>query len=60
VIVVSDTSPLNYLLLIGAIDVLPALFDGVYAPPDVMGNSSTRRPPKRSRDGLPSRPRGST
>jgi predicted nucleic acid-binding protein len=30
VIVVSDTTPLNYLVLIGAIDVLPKLFQDVY------------------------------
>jgi predicted nucleic acid-binding protein len=36
VIVVSDTSPLNYLLLIGTIDILPALFPDVYVPPKVM------------------------
>ena len=32
-IVVSDTSPLNYLILIEAIDVLPGLFGQVHAPP---------------------------
>ncbi len=35
-IVVSDTSPLNYLLLIGKIDLLPKLFGEVYAPTAVM------------------------
>ena len=35
-IVVSDTSPLNYLVLIGADQVLPALFGQVLAPPDVL------------------------
>lgn len=35
-IVVSDTSPLNYLVLISSVDVLPALFDEVYTPPDVV------------------------
>jgi len=35
-IVVSDTSPLNYLVLIDAIDVLPRLFGNVYVPPAVM------------------------
>jgi predicted nucleic acid-binding protein len=35
-IVVSDTSPLNYLVLIGAIDVLPRLFGEVHVPPAVM------------------------
>jgi predicted nucleic acid-binding protein len=35
-IVVSDTSPLNYLVLIGAIDVLPQLFGDVNVPPAVI------------------------
>ena len=35
-IVVSDTSPLNYLLLCKAIDVLPALFGDVMVPPAVL------------------------
>ena len=35
-LVVSDTSPLNYLILINAIDVLPKLFGEVYVPPMVM------------------------
>jgi predicted nucleic acid-binding protein len=36
VIVVCDTSPLNYLVLIGHEHVLPALFDQVVAPPAVI------------------------
>ncbi len=35
-IVVSDTSPLNYLILIGQADVLRALFGRVIAPPAVL------------------------
>ncbi len=35
-IVVSDTSPLNYLVLIGADHVLPILFGRVVAPPVVL------------------------
>lgn len=35
-IVVSDTSPLNYLVLIGHVDVLPPLFDRVVTPPAVV------------------------
>jgi predicted nucleic acid-binding protein len=35
-IVVSDASPLNYLVLIEAVDVLPALFDRVVIPPAVV------------------------
>jgi len=36
VIVVSDTSPLNYLVLINAIDVLPKLFREIHVPSTVM------------------------
>jgi predicted nucleic acid-binding protein len=35
-IVVSDTSPLNYLILVGCVDLLPQLFGQVYAPPMVL------------------------
>jgi hypothetical protein len=35
-IVVSDTTPSNYLILVEAARVLPALFGHVYAPPAVM------------------------
>jgi predicted nucleic acid-binding protein len=35
-IVVSDTSPLNYLVLISEIDVLPKLFDQIFIPPSVI------------------------
>jgi len=36
VIVVSDTSPLNYLVWIGQVELLPALFDRVVVPPAVL------------------------
>jgi predicted nucleic acid-binding protein len=35
-IVVSDTSPLNYLILIDAVDLLPQIFGQVYAPSEVV------------------------
>jgi len=35
-IVVSDTTPLNYLVLIQVIDILPAVFQEVYVPPSVI------------------------
>jgi predicted nucleic acid-binding protein len=35
-IAVSDTSPLNYLILVGCIEVLPQVFGQVYAPPMVL------------------------
>lgn len=44
-IVVSDTSPLNYLVLVSAIDVLPTLFGGVYAPPTVLTELQHPRTP---------------
>lgn len=43
-IVVSDTSPLNYLILIHAIELLPKIFDEIYVPPKVieeLGRSKT-------------------
>jgi predicted nucleic acid-binding protein len=36
-VVIADTSPLNYLVLIGAIDVLPRLFGRVIIPAEVLG-----------------------
>ena len=44
-IVVSDTSPLNYLVLIGAIDVLPGLFTRVYVPPSVISELTRTKTP---------------
>jgi predicted nucleic acid-binding protein len=37
VIVVSDTTPLNYLVLVDVVDVLPKLFNQVFVPPSVIG-----------------------
>jgi predicted nucleic acid-binding protein len=45
VIVVSDTSPLNYLILIEAIDVLPIVFREVYIPPQVVAELQRSRTP---------------
>lgn len=45
-IVVSDTSPLNYLVMIRAVHVLPTLFNRVLAPPAVIGElRHTAAPP---------------
>jgi predicted nucleic acid-binding protein len=44
-IVVSDTSPLNYLILIGHQDVLPALFSRVVAPPAVLAEMTQQGAP---------------
>lgn len=37
-IIVSDTSPLNYLILIQAVHILPALYGKVYAPTEVLND----------------------
>ena len=55
-IVVSDTTPLNYLILIDAADVLPKLFGQVYAPSAVLTELSHTRSPELVRkwaSGLP-------
>jgi predicted nucleic acid-binding protein len=44
-IVVSDTSPLNYLVLIRQVDVLPVLFDRVVTPPAVIAELLHPRSP---------------
>ena len=48
-IVVSDTSPLNYLILTDSIDVLPAIFGRVYAPSAVVNELSHPRSPQEVR-----------
>jgi predicted nucleic acid-binding protein len=45
VIVVSDTSPLNYLVLIQAVEVLPGLFEQVIVPTKVMEEMLHSRSP---------------
>ena len=42
---VADTSPLNYLVLIGAIDVLPRLFEAVIVPDAVKAELLHARAP---------------
>jgi hypothetical protein len=44
-IVVSDTSPLNYLILIGQDHILPALFGQVFAPPAVVAELKRSKAP---------------
>jgi predicted nucleic acid-binding protein len=41
--IVSDTTPLNYLVLIKAIDILPRLYERVPIPPAVRAELETRR-----------------
>jgi len=48
-VVVADTGPHNYLVLIDAIDLLPKLFDQVLAPQTVRDALSARRTPERVR-----------
>src|SRR5438046_709045 len=45
-IVVSDTTPLNYLVLINAAEVLPKLFEQVYVPTSVLRELSHARTPE--------------
>jgi predicted nucleic acid-binding protein len=44
-VVISDTSPINYLVLIGRIDVLPALYRRVQLPPAVLAELSAASAP---------------
>jgi predicted nucleic acid-binding protein len=50
VIVLSDTSPINYLVLIGHIDVLPVLFGQVIVPPAVFQELQHARAPAAVRE----------
>jgi predicted nucleic acid-binding protein len=56
-IVVSDTTPLNYLILIDAVEVLPTLFGRVYAPKAVMQELSDPRGPQAVRSWANSPPK---
>ncbi len=44
-IVLSDTSPLNYLLLIGHVEILPAIFGGLIIPEAVAAELTHARAP---------------
>jgi predicted nucleic acid-binding protein len=44
-IVVSDTTPLSYLILINTVDILPKLFDEVYVPTSVLRELADARAP---------------
>jgi len=54
--VVSDTSPINYLVLIETIDVLPKLFDEVIIPPAVAAELQHPRTPQTVRDWIANLP----
>ncbi|MGE4101008.1 MAG: hypothetical protein AB7E74_03515 [Pirellulales bacterium] len=49
-IVVSDTSPLRYLILIGAVDVLPQLVGEVLIPPAVVAELIHPQSPREASD----------
>jgi predicted nucleic acid-binding protein len=56
VIVVADTSPLRYLILIEEIRVLPALYGRVIVPPGVVAELNRERTPSVVREWLSARP----
>ena len=55
-IVVSDTGPLNYLVLIEAIDLLPRIFDQVIVPDQVLVELNHERTPELVRKWLKALP----
>ena len=55
-IVVADTGPINYLVLIGHIDVLPTLFGKVFLPPAVRDELTDPNAPQEVQDWLASLP----
>jgi predicted nucleic acid-binding protein len=56
VIVVADTSPLRYLILIDHVHVLPALFGEVIVPPAVVAELTNERTPQEVRTWLADKP----
>ena len=55
-VVVADASPLNYLVLIGQIGVLPRLYGKVVIPPEVLAELSDSGAPREVVDWLEARP----
>lgn len=55
-IVISDTSPLNYLILIECIDVLPALYGRVVIPDAVLGELQRDNTPQAVKEWIAARP----
>lgn len=53
ILIVADTSPFNYLILIEAVHVLPGLYGRILVPPEVLTELRDRSGPKlvRERDG---------
>jgi predicted nucleic acid-binding protein len=56
VIVIADTTPLNYLVLIGHADVLAQLYDTVLIPPAVLEELQRSRTPAPVRSWIAARP----
>jgi predicted nucleic acid-binding protein len=56
-VVVADTSPLNYLVLIGEVEILPALYGKILIPPEVLAELSDPGAPHRVLDWIGSQPR---
>ena len=57
-IVIADTSPINYLVLIDAVDILPRIFDCVLIPKAVSQSFSKLKHPKKYEHGAPACPLG--
>lgn len=55
-LVIADTGPVNYLILIGHIDLLPALFERVILPAAVHGELTSRKTPPQVRDWIVTSP----
>ncbi len=49
-LVIADTGPLNYLILIGHLDLLPALFEKVILPSTVQNELASRKAPAEVRE----------
>jgi predicted nucleic acid-binding protein len=55
-LVIADTGPLNYLILIGHVDVLPVLFERVVLPTTVESELASSKAPSLIRDWIANRP----
>ena len=55
-VVVADASPLNYLVLIGQIDVMFSLYSRVLVPPEVFAELTARGAPREVLDWIQARP----
>lgn len=55
-VVVADTSPLNYLVLIGQIETLPSLYGSVLVPPEVLAELADSGAPPEVSEWIRSRP----